>query len=247
MRTSYITRLLLAIGFVSALLIAGCVDTSVNPIPESIEYSSQIKVVNLVNDAGVASLTLNGQSLGAAAYGEEVPGSGTGFLTINSGNKTLAADFENADDNSYKFSAAVEKKFRVFLVGDTTDNSAVVMTQRYTWQTKNSKEGEALFPDGFGWVAFFNGSPDAVLNSVTIDGTETTFSTALAMGKARGYIKLTAGSHSFDILYNDTKHITFDYNVASKGRYTAVVFGLENLGGKGSNVANIQSAVLVDD
>ncbi|MDY0084143.1 MAG: hypothetical protein RBR74_13245, partial [Ignavibacteriaceae bacterium] len=78
-------------------------------------------------------------------------------------------------------------------------------------------------------------------------GTETTFSTALEMGKSRGYIKLAAGTHSFDILYNDTEHITFDYNVASKGRYTAVIFGFENLGSKGSNVANIQSAVLVDD
>ncbi|MDT3695480.1 MAG: hypothetical protein ROY99_03745 [Ignavibacterium sp.] len=238
MRTSYITRLLFTISFVSALLIAGCVDTSVNPIPDSIEYSSQIKVVNLVSGAGLASLILNGQSLGSADLGGEVPGSGNGFLTITSGNKTLTANFASANSNSYKFAATTERKFRVFLVGNDSSNSAVVMNQRYVWQTKDSKEGEALFPDGFGWVAFFNGSPDAVLNSVSIDGTETTFTGGLATGKAKGYIKLTAGSHSFNISYNDTLNTTFDLNVASKSRYTAVVYDV---------AASIKNAVLVDD
>lgn len=247
MRTSYKTKLLLAIGFVSALLIAGCVDTSVNPIPDSIEYSSQIKVVNLVTGAGVASLTLNGQSLGSADFGSEVPGSGNDFLTITSGSKTLAASFATADNNSYKFAAQTEKKFRVFLVGNDTLNSAVIMTQRYIWQTKDSKEGEALFPDGFGWVAFFNGSSDAVLNNVSVDTTQTTFTGGLAMGKANGYIKLTAGSHSFNITYNDTLNITFDLNVVSKSRYTVVVFGQDTGGGGSKSPLDIQYSVFTDD
>lgn len=247
MRTSYKTKLLLAIGFISAFLIAGCVDTSVNPIPDNIEYSSQIKVVNLVTGAGVASLTLNGQSLGSADFGSEAPGSGNGFLTITSGSKTLAASFATGGNNTYKFAAQTEKKFRVFLVGNDTLNSAVIMTQRYIWQTKDSKEGEALFPDGFGWVAFFNGSADAVLNSVSVDGTQTTFTGGLAMGKAKGYIKLTAGSHSIDILYNDTEHITFDYTVQSKGRYTVVVFGQDTGGGGSKSPLDIQYSVFTDD
>lgn len=238
MRIPYKTRLLLAIGFISALLIAGCVDTSVNPLPDKIEYSSQMKVVNLVSGADQATLTLNGQSLGSAALGSEVPGSGTDFLTVLSGSKTLISNFSSASIDTFKFAAATERKFRVFLVGDVTDNSAVIMTQRYVWQTKDSQEGTALFPDGSGWIAFFNGSPDAVLNSVTIDGTATTFTGGLAMGKGKGYIKLAAGTHDFVLYYNNNQTLTFTYNLASKGRYTAVVYDV---------AASIKNAVLVDD
>lgn len=239
MRIPYKTRLLLAIGFISALLIAGCVDTSVNPLPDKIEYSSQMKVVNLVSGADQATLTLNGQSLGSAALGSEVPGSGTDFLTVLSGSKTLISNFSSASIDTFKFAAATERKFRVFLVGDVTDNSAVIMTQRYVWQTKDSQEGTALFPDGSGWVAFFNGSPNAVLNSVTIDSTKTTFTGGLAMGKAKGYIKLAAGSHDFELNYDNNKTLTFTQNIASKGRYTAVVY---------NPVADsLTTVVLVDD
>lgn len=235
MRIPYKTRLLLAISSISALLIAGCVDTSVNPIPDSIVYYSQMKVVNLVQGAGQATLSLNGESLGTAAFGGEAPGD---FLQVPSGSKTLAASFASAPNNTYKFSATTDRKFRVFLVGDAAKNSAVIMTQRYVWQTKDSQEGAALFPDGYGWVAFFNGSPDAVLNSVSIDGEKTTFTGGLAMGQGKGYVKLAAGSHEFVVNYDNNQTLTFTYNVASKGRYTAVVYNV---------AASIQDAVLVDD
>lgn len=238
MRIPYKTRLLIAIGFISVLLIAGCVDTSINPIPDSIAYSSQMKVVNLVEGAGQATLTLNGQPLGTAAFGSEVPGSGTDFLTVPSGSKVLAASFTSAANNTYQFAATTDRKFRVFLVGDATKNSAVIMTQRYVWQTKDSQEGATLFPDGSGWVAFFNGSPDAVLNSVNIDGTTTNFTGGLAMGQGKGYVKLAAGSHNFVVTYNNNQTLSFTYNVASKGRYTAIVYDV---------AASIKNAVLVDD
>lgn len=238
MRIPYKTRLLIAIGFISVLLIAGCVDTSINPIPDSIAYSSQMKVVNLVEGAGQATLTLNGQPLGTAAVGGEVPGSGTAFLTVPSGSKVLAASFTSAANNTYQFAATTDRKFRVFLVGDATKNSAVIMTQRYVWQTKDSPEGAALFPDGYSWVAFFNGSQHAVLNSVTIDSTTTTpFTGGLAMGQAKGYMKLNAGSHSFEIAHGDTS-LTFKSTVASKGRYTVVFY---------DSAATLKSKVLVDD
>ncbi len=237
MRIPYKSTLIIAIGILTVIFIAGCVDTSVNPIPNSIDYQSQVKVVNLVSGAGQATLSLNGQSLGSAAFGSDAP-SGTGFLQVPAGDKTLSATFTSAASKTYNFSLNTDYKYRVFLVGDASSSNAVRMYQRYIWQTKDSKEGATLFPDGYGWVAVFNGSPDAVLNSITIDGTTTTFTGGLAMGQAKGYIKLAAGSHNFEVNYDNNKTFSFAYTVASKGRYTAVAFDV---------AASIQNAVLVDD
>ena len=165
MRIPYKTKLLLAISICTLIFIAGCVDTSVQSIPTSIDYSSQIKIVNLVTGAGTATLTLNGQSLGTADFGSEVPGSQLAFLTIPSGNKTLSASFVSAASKDFQFAAATEYKLRVFLVGTATSNNLITNYQRYIWQTPGSTNGNALFPADTGQVAFFNGSPDATLNS----------------------------------------------------------------------------------
>lgn len=237
MRIPYKTRLLLAISSISVLLIAGCVDTSVDPIPPRVDYQSQIKVVNLVSGAGQATLTLNGQSLGTVNFGSEIPGTGSGFLTIGAGNKTLNATFASAANQQYQFALATEYKYRIYLVGTSSSSNAVRVAQRNIWQTKDSPNGAKLFPADTGWVAFFNGSPDAVLNSVSINGTSTSLGN-LALGSAFRYIKLPAGAYSFDVTYNTDQHVTFNYTVASKGRYTAVIYDA---------AASIKNAVLVDD
>lgn len=238
MRILYKTKLLMAISICTVVFIAGCVDLSVQPIPSSIDYSSQIKIVNLVAGAGSATLTLNGQSLGTADFGSEVPGPQSAFLTIPSGNKTLNASFASAANKDFQFAAATEYKLRIFLVGTAASNDLVANYQRYIWQTPGSENGKALFPADTGWVAFFNGSPDAVLNSVTINGDETEFDSPLAMGDGVPYTKLKSGSASFDVLYNDSLHVIFNYNLESKGRYTAVIY---------DSSANIKNAVFIDD
>jgi len=239
MKIPYKTKLLMAISICTLIFIAGCVDTSVQSIPPSIDYSSQIKIVNLVSGAGTATLTLNGQSLGTADFGSEVPGSGSGFLTIPSGNKTLAATFATATSKNFQFAAATDYKIRIFLVGTGATNELITNYQRYIWQTPGSANEGALFPADTGQVAFFNGSPDATLNSVTIDGTTTIeFDSPLAMGDDAPYLKLKSGSHSFNVLYNDSLHTTFDYNLGAKGRYTAVIYDA---------AASIKNAVFIDD
>ena len=237
MRIPFKSRLLLAIGICTVVFIAGCVDTDVNPIPSSIDYQSQLKIVNLVSGAGQATLTLNGQSLGTVDFGSEVPGSGSAFLTVGAGSKTLAATFASATSQSYQFALETDYKYRVFLVGTASSNNAVRVAQRYIWQTKDSQNGAKLFPADTGWVAIFNGSPDAVLNSVSINGTSTSLGN-LVSGKGYKYIKLAAGNYTFDVTYDTDQHITFDYTVASKGRYTAVIYDA---------AASIKNAVLVDD
>lgn len=242
MRIQYKSKLLLALSICTAVFIAGCVDTSVQPIPSSIDYSSQIKVVNLLTNAGTATLTLNGQSLGTADLGSEIPGSQSGFLTIPSGNKILIASFQSTTD-TFRFAATTDYKVRVFLVGTATSNQLITHTQRYIWQTPGSASGSSLFPADTGQVLFFNGSPDAVLNSVTfndaIDTTTVDFDSPLALGNGSAYIKIKSGGpYTFDVLYNDSLHTTFNYSLMSKGRYTAAIYDA---------AANIKNAVFVDD
>ena len=237
MRIPYKTRLLIAISVLTVVFIAGCVDTSINPLPSSVDYSSQISIVNLVSGAGTATLTLDGQSLGAVAFGSEYPGQ-LPFLTVPSGNKVLGASFTTAASQEYRFAASTEYKQRIYLVGTAAKSEVVRVSQRYIWQTKDSPNGAALFPADTAWVAFFNGSPNALINGVTINGDETTFATPLATGKGASYIKLAAGSYTFDVLYDDASHLTFDYTVGSKGRYTTVLY---------DSAATLQSAVFIDD
>lgn len=231
-------RLLLTMSIWTVVFITGCVDVSVQPIPNSINYSSQIKVVNLVSGAGTATLTLNGQSLGSVDFGSEVPGPQLAFLTIPAGSKTLSASFASAASKDFQFAATTDYKIRIFLVGTAASNDLVTNSQRYIWQTKDSDNGKALFPPDTGQVAFFNGSPDAVLNSVTINGTTIIFDSPLEMGDGAPYIMLKSGSYSFNVLYNDSLHTTFDYNLGAKDRYTAVIYDA---------AASIKNAVFVDD
>ena len=231
-------RLLLIMSIWTVVFITGCVDVSVQPIPNSINYSSQIKVVNLVSGAGTATLTLNGQSLGSVDFGSEVPGPQSAFLTILAGSKTLSASFASAASKDFQFAATTDYKIRIFLVGTAASNDLVTNSQRYIWQTKDSDNGKALFPPDTGQVAFFNGSPDAVLNSVTINGTTIIFDSPLEMGDGAPYIMLKSGSYSFNVLYNDSLHTTFDYNLGAKDRYTAVIYDA---------AASIKNAVFVDD
>jgi len=245
MRIVHKTKLLLVltISVFTVVFIAGCVDTSVQPIPNSIDYSSQIKVVNLVSGAGTATLTLNGQSLGSADFGSEVPGSQSNFLTVPAGSKTLSASFASAANKDFQFAASTDYKLRVFLVGTAAISDLATIYQRYIWQTPGSDNGKALFPADTGQIVFFNGSPDAILNSVTIvtttnDTTTIEFDSPLEMGDGTSYLKLKSGNYSFNVLYNDSLHTTFDYDLVAKGRYTAAIYDTE---------ASIKNAVFVDD
>lgn len=241
MKIPYKQLMLLVFLSLTTVFIAGCVDTSVNPIPSSIDYSSQMKVVNLATGAGSATLTLNGQSLGTVNFGGELPGPQAGFLTIPSGSKTLVASFDNGSSKSFRFSATTEYKFRAFIVGsaaDTVGPSVVIVNQRYIWQTKDSENGQKLFPADTGWVSVFNGSPDITINSVAMGTNENEFDTPLGLGQSSGYIKNSAGTFNVVITYNDTETLSFSLDLNAKSRYTIALYDVS---------ANLKYAVLVDD
>ena len=245
MRIPYKTKLLMAMSIFVVVFISGCVDTSVQSIPSSIDYSSQIKIVNLVSGAGTATVTLNGQSLGTVDFGSEIPGSQVAFLTIPAGNKTLNAVFAT-DTSDYLFAAATDYKLRVFLAGTAASNELVTQYQRYIWQTPGSANGSALFPADTGQVAFFNGSPDNTVDVVHVKytGLDTSIhiddelsSDPISMGGGFPYVKLPQGNYNlYTISGSDT--LTIPLTLASKGRYTVAIYDA---------AASIKNAVFVDD
>lgn len=238
MKIPYKQLMLLVFLYFTTVFFAGCVDTSVNPIPSSIDYSSQMKVVNLATGAGSANITLDGQALGSVSFGGEIPGSGSGFLTIPSGSRNLVAAFDNGQSKTIRFSATTDYKFRAFLVGDANDPSLVLVNQRYIWQTKDSENGQKLFPADTAWVSIFNGSPDVTVNSIEIGSELTEFETALESGKGSPYIKNAAGNFTVTITYNDTETLSFDFSFNAKNRYTVALYDA---------AAQLKYAVLVDD
>lgn len=243
MRKLYKPKLLSMLSVCLVVFIGGCVDIGVQTIPDSVNYNSQVKFVNLIVGAGTATLTLDGQSLGTVDFGGEAPSS-SGFLQIPSGNRILNISYNDAIagiDTTYasRFSAGTDYRIRIFLVGTSASNELFSNYQRYIWQTKDSDHGRALFPADTGQVAFFNGSPDAVLSGVAIMSTDTLeVEFALEMGDSQPYMSLPAGSYTFDISYGDGSHTTFTYDVQARSRYTVVTYDME---------ANIKTAVLVDD
>lgn len=243
MRKLYNPKLLAILSVWFVVFIGGCVDIGVQTIPDSVNYYSQVKFVNLIVGAGTTTLTLDGQSLGTADFAGEAPSS-SGFMQIPAGNRVLNISYNDAVagiDTTYdsRFSAGTDYRIRIFLTGTSASNELFSIYQRYIWQTKDSEHGRALFPADTGQVAFFNGSPDAVLSGVAIMSTDTLeVEFALEMGDSQPYMNLPAGSYTFDISYGDDSHTTFTYDVQARSRYTVITYDME---------ASIKTAVLVDD
>ncbi|MEJ5304484.1 MAG: DUF4397 domain-containing protein [Ignavibacteria bacterium] len=235
MKHSYKSKLLLLILPVIVIL-SGCVDTSGPVIPSSINYSSQMKIVNLVIGSGSTNFVLNGTTFGSANFGEETPAGD--FATVNSGSKTLVANFSGGSSKTFQFAAPTEYKFRVFLVGTLTSNESYLVTQRYIWQTKNSVEGDPLFPANKGQLVIFNGSPDATIDAVILNSDTVSFNTPLSLGKSTSYLQFPAGSKNIKVIYNGNQELTFTYDLGSRNRYTLVVY---------DQAANLKYKVYLDD
>ena len=244
MRKADKTKLLLVIGISLIFSMAGCVDTSVQSIPSSVVYHSQLKFVNLVAGGGIATLTMNGQSLGTVDVGNELPSSAS-FMDVQAGNKTLNVSFANGPSKVFKFSADTDYKIRIFLAGTDSSNDLYKNAERYIWQTKGSENGKTLFPPDTGWISVFNGSPDAEVAGLTVSGggldTAITFGSALAIGSGAPYMKLKS-STAYNLYMisgsGDTLATISSFNPASQGKYTAVVYDSTN---------NLKTKVFTDD
>ncbi len=215
-------KLLNFLVLVAFFSISGCVDTSGPVIPSSINYMSEMKIVNLVQGSGSTSLVLNDQSLGNVDFASEYPAGN--FLSIPSGNKALKVTFSGGTTKTFQFPAATEYKFRVFLYGTTSESEMKVVTQRYIWQTKNSKEGAPLFPENKTQVCVFNASTNALLNQVIVGNDTASFPTPLGLGSSSPYLMFNGSSTNIKLIYNDTVSVTINTSLQTKSRYTLVTY-----------------------
>jgi hypothetical protein len=197
--------------------ISGCVDTSVQTIPSQIVYHSQVQFTNLVAGAGTAALKLNGQSIGDVGFGNE-----SSNMTVQAGSKTLKIKYANiADSVQYLFNTEVDRKFRIFLWGNSTTSSVMKMDQRYIFQTPDIPSDSAL-------VTFFNGSLVDTVLGIAISGPQSAnVGTALAPGDFSSMMSLVPGDYSVDVQTVtdlDTTTTTFNYSVAAAHKYSAAVY-----------------------
>ncbi len=237
-KKSYI-RILLLFGMALIFSIVGCVDTSVQPIPSTIDYRSEVKVVNFAQGVGSADFVLrnaDGTTLqfGTIPFGDE-DNAASSFMDVPAGSKTLSFNSE-----SFQFSVEVDKKVRLFVVGPSSDRSVVKMTQRYLFQTKDDQND--LFRPDTAAVAFFNGSVDVTvdaIHAVSADvDTTLEFSTPVELGDAVPYRYLKAGSYSMEVIAGEDTVATFQANLESQKRYTAAIYDTQ---------ANLKSKVFTDD
>ncbi len=231
-------QILLILSFSIVLFLVGCVDTSVNPIPDSFNFRSQVKVVNLAGQSATIDLINKSgdkTSFGTVAFGAESQG---GFKDIPAGSKTLMFNSE-----SYKVTTETDRKIRLFVMGATSSERHVVkLTERYIFQTKNSPNNEDLYPKDSAVVAFINGSFDASIDGLhaTANGIDTTitFASSVAPGKGMGGIQLKAADYTIGLMIGDSTYTSFPAKLGSQNRYTAVAYDSTN---------NLKGNIFLDD
>jgi hypothetical protein len=195
--------------------VSGCVDTSVQSIPDQIVYHSQLEFANLVAGAGTATITMNGESVGTVAFGDV-----STDMTVQAGSKKLNVAYSTADNQEYLLSTETDYKLRIYFIGDANSNMAVKKLQRYIFQTPN-------VPQDTAHVAFFNGSPDITLDAISFNSTDTTdVDLGLDLGGSQSYTPVKSGAYTFSIAYNDSLETSFSdsHTLNAKQRYTVAVY-----------------------
>ncbi len=262
MRKADKIKLSVMVGVSLLAFVVGCVDTAVQPIPTSINYYSDINVVNLAVGTGSAtigvydavvdpdSLAINVLTTkinyssavlsGTAAMGATLPASS--YQQVPAGGKGIIVSYASAPTDTFKLSTDSDYKMRLYIVGDNTagGRQMVKSTERYIWQTPGSTEGATLFPAGSGWLNFFNGSPDGDV-SVDIQDAATDSSldaVDVTLFKTSGYLQVPSGKTYNVIVTAGTTVDTVAITPGSQKRYTTLIY---------DTAANLKLAVLTDD
>ncbi len=265
MRKADRIKLSVIVGVSLLAFIVGCVDTSVQPIPTSVNYRSQISVVDLTVGTGTATLNVYGgvpdpDSLkknilsikydlstsllnGSLTLGAVAPT--TSYQDVPAGAKLIVVSYSSAATDNFKLTTDTDYKMRLFIIGDNTagGRTLVKSTERYIFQAPGTSSGDPLFPAGYGWVKFFNGSPDVgTVGDVVVKGgkIDTTFAFSGDFGKGSGYLKLPSGTaYSFTVRSDKQDTLaTFSQTPASQHRYTTVIYDAK---------ASLKTKVLTDD
>lgn len=122
-------KFLLSITIGLILFWAGCVDTSVENIPQSFDFMSQVKFVNSVPGAA-ATITLDGTQVATVESGSE-----SAYMEAPSGSRQIVANFSSGPNVEGRITFETEFKIAVSIVEDTTGaRSFVKSLQGYVWQ-----------------------------------------------------------------------------------------------------------------
>ncbi|MFZ0455567.1 MAG: DUF4397 domain-containing protein [Ignavibacteriaceae bacterium] len=242
-------KLLYIFGISLMFYFIGCVDTSVQNIPTSFDYQSQLQLVNLASVSGTATIDIVNVDGSVAAstqlsVGSAYPADPQPFMDIPSGTKTFKVTFSNASfNNEFKYTIDSERKIRLFLINPDSSSTNLIKTdERYTWQTKNSDNAGNLYPAGSASIAFFNASPTTTIDILLAQ--DSTLTPSLAVGKALPYMTFKAGNITVTFK-KDTTGVGGNPTLASatidaksQGRYSAVLYG---------TTGNLQAKVYTDD
>jgi hypothetical protein len=197
--------------------IPGCVDTSVQSIPSSIDQRSELSFVNIVTGGGTASFTIDGNAL-SVDFGTQ-----SNAYNVPAGSKAVTVNFAGGTPQTYNFSADVDYKFRVFFYGTTASNESKKFALRRVDGTVGTNSDSAL-------VHFFNGSLGSTLDGLTIiagtDTQEVSFESSVGYGDMSDLMTFAAGNYTVGLSYNDSLATspTFAFNVSAGVRYTAVAY-----------------------
>ena len=244
-------KLLYVLGISLIFFFAGCVDTSVNNLPTTVNYRSQVNVVNLAAGMGSAHVIMHEASGATAAAGQTIdfgsinlgntsPSDGS-FQDIPAGSKTVMIAYSGSSaKDTLKLSTISNYKLRLFLVGTSSagSRSFVTMNQRYIASTK---EDTILFPKTEAQVAFVNGSPDDTVSTVgMVAGSDTTeVSLAdLVMGDASSYSQFTPKTYNIYVTSSTGAVAQQSVALKAQGRYTVIIY---------DNASNLKLKVLTDD
>jgi Domain of unknown function (DUF4397) len=223
----------------------GCTDTSVNNIPTTFDFRSEVQLVNLASVSGAATInvinadgTMDG-STGTLNVGNAYPADGQPFMDIPSGSKTFNVTFANGGSTSFKLTIDTERKIRLFLINPDVNSSNLIKgDERYIWQEKGSANAGDLYPADSASISFFNVSPDVSVETISLQGaSSSTITQSLDNGKGTPYMLFKAGSYT--ITFKDTVDLaTTTINAQSQGRYSAILYGTQG---------NLQAKVYTDD
>ena len=251
MRKADKIKLSVMVGVSLLAFVVGCVDTAVQPLPTSIDYTSEVSVVNLTAGTGTATISVYNAKVNAdsltnnlllteidyskAAISANVDLGSTlpdnGYQELPAGGKAIVVSYTNsAYKDTFKLTTDSQYKMRIFIVGDTAagTRTAIKSAERYTWQTPSSTDGAQLFPADSGWLRVFNGSPDgsgAVSVDVRDAVKDSSYDAADVNFKSvSSYFKLPSGNNFNLIVTAGSTVDTVAFTPASQKRYTAVVY-----------------------
>jgi hypothetical protein len=246
--------LFFVIAGIIILMGSGCTDTSVQNLPTSIDYKSQVKFINAAPVTGTATISMNGQQIGAVDPGNEIPGNGQAFIEIPAGSKTISVSYSNGHPNDdFKITTDTDYKLRLIIVGDSSGNTLVKSLDRYVWQDKGTSNGARLYPKDTAQVVFFNASPDITIDAIDVHTADASlpdtvytsgtikFDKPVKFQERTSYLKFYAPAptdYNVGIVQNDSTITTVTVHAVPQGRLSTIIYDYST---------KLKSSVLTDD